>query len=839
MATKENDNRNAPEKEQVRLESLLTLFDRGAHLTICDDSKAPMRTAWEEHAPTCDEVIDFINNGQGIPRGRTAKRRLVGMMPKSLSLVVVDVDHGGEDAVTDLTHILGRPLVTCPSSQPGRFHCYWKFDGEMPDAIWETSHGGGEIRASSGQIILWHPRMVADALNARDRGEIDTPTLTPEVIDKIRKKKTINGVARANIVDFDEPYVEGNRNNQLNARCFVLGKQGRVMQVRRENKAVVEAGFSEKDARKVSQRAFKEGSESEEAVVDAPLPSDLKKVDRRTREGKAWGDYLTAIAALDELLKENPELPDAEFYDHVKDIATHAFASRLRKREDTVFRDIARNWDTKRRGNRDVQREVQQVIESERTKFEESQSTILTGTPYDKIRRVLQYWNASLRFDILTGEVQCIGFPFIPNPGWLVITSARVHNLRMAISDEFSEFTRDGDEVPALISHAELDSAVTALSDRNPVNAFATDVLDNLPPWNPDTMTCPSTDLVVASPLGVELGPNDMYLDLYKETGRIILQAVVARSQLDRDNSLGIKFDLMPVLIGVREGEGKSTFWQSLLPDPAYHSGSFRFNSDLKKMREEITGKVLVECGEMGGYQRSDMDAIKTFLTDTMVPYVRESYGRGATGLPKMCVLVGTTNDKEFLPQGEARNRRWVPILCVPQNKPGVSNASRIIEWLDEVMPSGETRRTEMFAHAIHCYREGMPLYFSTPELEDAHTYLTGSHRRQTPEFDDIVMEAFHHFELNNQAPTTEDLIEYMEPHDDTSKRDHGLRREIKNPLVSAGRRFSRVFKEHEIERSDKLGSGSLRGKRVWWYMGQEPPEQRKSEEPPKDDLPF
>ena len=822
MTTKENDNRNAPETEQVRLESLLTLFDRGAHLILCDDSKVPMRPAWEENAATRDEVIDFIKNGKGVPSERTAKKRLVGLMPKSLDLVVVDVDRGGEDGVRDLTHILGDPLVTAPSSRKGGFHCYWKFNGEMPDTIWETSHGGGEIRASSGQIILWHPCMVADSLNADDRSEIDTPTLTPDAIDKIRKKKTANGVSRANIVDFDEPYIEGNRNTQLNARCFVLGKQGRVMQVRREIKAVMDAGFSEEDALTVSQRAFKDGSEAEDAVVDKPIP---EKVDKRTREGKAWDIYKGAIATLDEALETNPDLPDDEFHAYIKDLAKSVFTSRLREREDTVFRDIAQHWDSKRRSSNDVQREVQTIIEAERIAFKKSQSNVLVGTPYTKVQRVLDFWGASLRYDILTEAQQCRGFSFItpPTANWVTMTGERVHQLRRYISDEFVEYTKDGDQVPALMPHTELDSAITALAEDNPVNPFAADVLDKLPPWNPATMTRPSTDLFVASPLGVQLGENDMYRALYEEMGRILLQAIVARSQLDRDNAIGIKLDLMAVLIGEREGEGKSTFWQSLLPDAAYYTESFRFHSDLQKMREAIAGKVLAECGEMGGYQKSDREAIKTFLTDPMVPYLRGAWRRMPTGKPKMCVMVGSTNDKEFLPQGERRNRRWVPILCVPKNEPGVSSATLIRDWFDEKMPSGETRRTEMFAHAIRCHLDGKPLYFDTPELEEAHIHLTSVHRKQTPEFDIPVMNAFHHFEGKKIAPSTRQLIDFLEPLDNSNEHVYGLRSDTRGGLTSAGRRFSRVFKENGIA-GRQYAASTRRNDRVWWHIDKDLP---------------
>ena len=94
------------------------------------------------------------------------------MLPASLGCVVFDVDHGGQAAVDKLVRTMaGVPLVTLPSRTAGRSHVWYLCEnaGAVRDGDWSLTGAppkNGEIR-STGNIVMWHPDMVAGALAQR------------------------------------------------------------------------------------------------------------------------------------------------------------------------------------------------------------------------------------------------------------------------------------------------------------------------------------------------------------------------------------------------------------------------------------------------------------------------------------------------------------------------------------------------------------------------------------------------------------------------------------------------------------------------------------------------
>ena len=57
---------------------------------------------------------------------------------------------------------------------------------------------------------------------------------------------------------------------------------------------------------------------------------------------------------------------------------------------------------------------------------------------------------------------------------------------------------------------------------------------------------------------------------------------------------------------------------------------------------------------------KSEMNTVKQFLSKTEDVY-REPYGRRTKPFPRSCIIVGTTNDKEFL-KDRTGNRRFWPV---------------------------------------------------------------------------------------------------------------------------------------------------------------------------------
>lgn len=124
----------------------------------------------------------------------------------------------------------------------------------------------------------------------------------------------------------------------------------------------------------------------------------------------------------------------------------------------------------------------------------------------------------------------------------------------------------------------------------------------------------------------------------------------------------GAKFDYMPILVGP-QGCGKSTFLYRLGRE--WYSDSL-YTFEGKEAAENIQGAWLIEVGELNSFSRSEVNAVKQFLSKPFDIY-RAAYGRRNRRYPRQCVFVGTTNDDEFL-RDKTGNRRFWPINLYPDN---------------------------------------------------------------------------------------------------------------------------------------------------------------------------
>lgn len=142
--------------------------------------------------------------------------------------------------------------------------------------------------------------------------------------------------------------------------------------------------------------------------------------------------------------------------------------------------------------------------------------------------------------------------------------------------------------------------------------------------------------------------PNDDYTRMAM---RKTLTAAVARVFVP-----GTKFDSMLILSGP-QGVGKSTFFRILGKD--WYSDSLT-TFEGKDAAELIQGYWIIEAGELTGLNKSEMNTVKQFLSKTEDVY-RVPYGRRTAAFPRSCIIVGTTNDTEFL-KDRTGNRRFWPV---------------------------------------------------------------------------------------------------------------------------------------------------------------------------------
>lgn len=166
-----------------------------------------------------------------------------------------------------------------------------------------------------------------------------------------------------------------------------------------------------------------------------------------------------------------------------------------------------------------------------------------------------------------------------------------------------------------------------------------------------------------------------------REVGRLMMIAGVARVF-----EPGCKWDYAVILEGL-QGAGKSTFirvlgkqWFSEL-DGDFHNG--------KEMVEKMQGSWIVEIPELSGFSKADVQSIKAFIS-RQTDKVRLAYEARAEDFPRQCILIGSTNDKEYL-RDATGGRRFFPMECR-------------VKSIDNV---GLRRDVDhLWAEAVHKYRE-------------------------------------------------------------------------------------------------------------------------------------
>jgi putative DNA primase/helicase len=159
----------------------------------------------------------------------------------------------------------------------------------------------------------------------------------------------------------------------------------------------------------------------------------------------------------------------------------------------------------------------------------------------------------------------------------------------------------------------------------------------------------------------------------------------------------GCKFDYCPVLEGVG-GLRKSTMVEVLASTPFFSDTPFEVGKG-KEAQEQVQGLWLYEIAEMTHFSKSEVGAIKAFITSKVDRY-RVAYGTIVGSFKRQCVLVGTTNENTYLRDRTGNRRFWpVPVKHVINT-----------EWLIKF-------RDQLFAEAYALYKTGVA-YTPTPEQE-------------------------------------------------------------------------------------------------------------------------
>ena len=179
----------------------------------------------------------------------------------------------------------------------------------------------------------------------------------------------------------------------------------------------------------------------------------------------------------------------------------------------------------------------------------------------------------------------------------------------------------------------------------------------------------------------------------------------------------GVKLDEMPVLIG-KGGIGKSTALRYTLPPHLRYMFTDGLNlaSQPKERVEALQGRAIVEAAEMQGARRADLESLKAFLSRTDDGSTRLAYRHNPEPMPRRCILVGTADRPDPLPD-DPNLRRFVPITLEG------GDVGQTIEYMDAC-------RGQLWAEALAMYESGesarLPDHLKHQQVEAADSARAG-----------------------------------------------------------------------------------------------------------------
>lgn len=147
----------------------------------------------------------------------------------------------------------------------------------------------------------------------------------------------------------------------------------------------------------------------------------------------------------------------------------------------------------------------------------------------------------------------------------------------------------------------------------------------------------------------------------------------------------GCKVDNMVILEGV-QGLYKSTSLRAIAGDRYYTEGHDDIGG--KDFIRSMHGCIIYEIAELSSFSKSDVNKIKKIVS-TATDKVRVPYGKNHEVYPRTSIMVGTTNDSDYL-RDATGNRRFWPVHC-----------NKIL--LDEI----KADREQLFAEAYHLLISG------------------------------------------------------------------------------------------------------------------------------------
>ena len=320
----------------------------------------------------------------------------------------------------------------------------------------------------------------------------------------------------------------------------------------------------------------------------------------------------------------------------------------------------------------------------------------------------------------------------------------------------------NGGTVPArFVGQVRTDSRNT-LQHKISVDAFARDYLYWLPDWDGinrvDTVLEDIFDL-------------DTTLPDWKEMSVAAAKSILLGAIL-RIKEPGAKLDEIAVLIGP-QGCGKSLFSALLVPErwrQHWFSDALilRSSGQHRDQAQSLLGRVIMECGEMAGMSRADVDGLKAFLA-RQTDHIRLPYDRLVSEFPRRCIIVGTSNDDQILPNDPTGLRRFLPVRIRDRGP------HPIVHRMDEL-------RDQLWAETKHRIYECDERPTITEDVRAAQQRSTEASRRS----DEIVEDLVEAYAGTKTTLTLHEVLEHVSAKTENLKPQH-LEGRVRYALKQSG----------------------------------------------------
>lgn len=393
----------------------------------------------------------------------------------------------------------------------------------------------------------------------------------------------------------------------------------------------IEELVGEEEAGRLREEMTQDTAPPNDDRVRTALEATRKKLIRSTNERKAYEGKL-----LDRVLRPDPQgIPDpATFRDATIAVARYAPEGTTPNQIQCVVMAAARG-DCVGMLAAIVQRAIDNVRQS-KTTTSDGEFTLdeKTGKPRAKDQHnfdlALAKLGVTLRFNELTGRKQ------ITREGGIevVVQDEHLDDLYVDIDREF-EFQIPMEHLRIVVGNRARENTY------HPVRDYLNDVQGK---WDGEKR--------VETWLHRLCGAVDT--PLLRAVSRIVLVAAVRRARRP-----GCKYDEMLILESNTQGTDKTQFIEALCPDKAWFgSGFVLYPNDQRKMIEQTKGRWIIEAGELAGMSKSDHRDLKQYLS-LKEDSARAAYKSEPEIRQREFILIGTTNENEYLVDKSGNRRTW------------------------------------------------------------------------------------------------------------------------------------------------------------------------------------